>query len=250
MWLVFDCNHHTLYNIYNFFFNWWPYITFWSDTVFLQVCVIYLFLLILLSKNIYYVLLYLFIQIFFLGVYLAVFNLEFFTGFLWVIEGTIIFIFLLVLFYVNFKGYINSYDMNIFFYNKVIYSLVLAYFSLLVYSMEESYILDTLITTHIWDDFYEATYNSNMNEFTQLLLSYYSFNSLGFVIIGIILLVGSVVCVNLYRVNKNFSLYSYNGFFSFFSFFSDLVSYSFIRKQNLHNQNLGVPSTKLFKKKN
>ena len=88
-----------------------------------------------------------------------------------------------------------------------------------------------------------------MNEFTQLLLSYYSFNSLGFLIIGVILLIGSVVCVNLFKVNKNYRLYSYNSFFSFFSFFLDTINYNFIRKQNLHNQNISVPSTRIFKKK-
>lgn len=191
-----------------------------------------------------------FLQIFFLGVHLAVFNLEFFTGFLWVLEGTIIFIFLLVLFYVNFKGYINSYDMNIFFYNKAVYPLVLFYFSLLLNSVDESYVLYSFISTFVWDDYYESIYNTNMNEFTQLLLSYYSFSSLGFATVGIILLVGSVVCVNLYKVNKVFRVHPYDSFFSFFSFFSDSVSYSFIRKQNLHYQNLGTSSTTLFKKKN
>jgi len=109
--------------------------------------------------------------------------------------------------------------------------------------------LNIFITSLVWDDYYEAVYNSNMNEFTQLLLSYYSFNSLGFLIIGIILLIGSVICVNLYKVNNNFKIYKYNNFFSFFSYFSDMVNYSFIRKQNLHLQNLNIPSTKLFKKK-
>lgn len=192
---------------------------------------------------------YLFIQIFFFGVYLAVANLEFFTGFLWVIEGTIIFIFLLLLLYVNFKGYINSYDMNIFFFNKSIYFITILLFSIFFYNTCESYLTNNFIVSFFWDDYYESIYNTNMNEFTQLLLSYYSFNSLGFVIIGLILLIGSVVCVNLFKVNKNYRLYTYNSFFAFFSFFTDIVNYNFIRKQNLNNQNMGVPSTKIFKKK-
>ena len=192
---------------------------------------------------------YLFIQIFFFGVYLAVANLEFFTGFLWVIEGTIIFIFLLLLLYVNFKGYINSYDMNIFFFNKSIYFITILLFSIFFYNTCESYLTNNFIVSFFWDDYYESIYNTNMNEFTQLLLSYYSFNSLGFVIIGLILLIGSVVCVSLFKVNKNYRLYTYNSFFAFFSFFTDIVNYNFIRKQNLNNQNMGVPSTKIFKKK-
>ena len=215
----------------------------------MQVCFLYLFFLIVVSKNIYYVLLYLFIQIFFFGIYLAIANLEFFTGFLWVLEGTIVFVFLLLLLYVNFKGYINSYDINIFFFNKTIYFLTIFFFSLFFYSSEENMLFNNTIGTLFWDDYYEAIYNANMNEFTQLLLSYYSFNSLGFLIIGVILLIGSVVCVNLFKVNKNYRLYSYNSFFSFFSFFLDTINYNFIRKQNLHNQNISVPSTRIFKKK-
>jgi len=210
----------------------------------------YIFFLIIVSKNIYYVLLYLFIQIFFFGVYLAIANLEFFTGFLWVIEGTIIFIFLLLLLYVNFKGYINSYDMNIFFFNKSVYFITILLFSIFFYNTCESYLTNNFTVSFFWDDYYESIYNTNMNEFTQLLLSYYSFNSLGFIIIGLILLIGSVVCVNLFKVNKNYRLYTYNSFFAFFSFFTDIINYNFIRKQNLNNQNLGVPSTKIFKKKN
>lgn len=249
MWLVFDYNDF-IYNIYTYIFNWWPYITFWSDTLFIQFCFIYVFFLIAISKNIYYVLLYLFIQIFFFGIFLSIFNLEFFTGFLWVIEGTIIFIFLLMLFFINFKGYINKFDVNIFYFNKVVYFFLVFFFSILFSNFQENYLLDNFIISFVWDDYYESIYNSNMNEFSQLLLSYYSFNSIGFLIIGIILLIGSVVCVNLFKVNKNFRLYSYNNFFSFFSFFTDLVNFTFIRKQNLHNQNLATPSTRLFKKKN
>ena len=168
---------------------------------------------------------------------------------MWVIEGTIIFIFLLVLLYINFKGYINNYDLNIFVFNKYIYIFCIFTFSLFFFNVEENYTINNLLI-FFWDDYYESVFNTNMNEFTQLLLSYYTFNSLSFLIIGLILLIGSVVCVNLFKVNKNYRLYPYNGFFSFFSFFLDSVNYNFLRKQNLNNQNITVPSTKLFKKKN
>lgn len=249
MWLVYSDYNYIFYNLYNFFLNWWPYLTFWSDIFFMQVCFIYLFFLIIMSKNIYYVLLYLFIQVFLFGVYLGVSNLEFFTGFLWVIEGTIVFIFLLLLLYINFKGYINSYDMNIFFFNKSVYFFTILFFSVFFYNIEESYLINLFMVTPLWDDYYESIYNTNMNEFTQLLLSYYSFNSIIFIIVGLLLLIGSIVCVNLFKVSKNYRLYTYNSFFSFFSLFTDVVNYNFIRKQNLNNQNMGTPSTKLFKKK-
>ena len=88
-----------------------------------------------------------------------------------------------------------------------------------------------------------------MNDFTCLLISYYSINSFEFLIVGLILLIGSVLCVNLYKSNKNVRLQSYGNFFNFFNFFVDSVNYNFIRKQNLTNQNRAIPSSRIFKKK-
>jgi hypothetical protein len=88
-----------------------------------------------------------------------------------------------------------------------------------------------------------------MNDFSVLLIAYYTVNSLELLIIGLILLVGSVVCVNLHKINKNKRIESYGNFFSFFNFFKDSVNFIFTRKQNLHNQNFYTPSNKIFKKK-
>jgi hypothetical protein len=88
-----------------------------------------------------------------------------------------------------------------------------------------------------------------MNDFSVLLLSYYTINSLEFIIMGIILLIGSIVCVNLHKINRNKRVQSYDNFFSFFNFFKDSVNFVFTRRQNLHNQNIYTPSSKIFKKK-
>ncbi len=112
-------------NLYsNLFLFWWPWISISSDVFLLQFIILYLLFLILSSKNIYYILLYLFLEIFAFGVYLAILQLELFTGFLWVLEATVVFIFLIVLFYTNFKGYINDFDTKIFFFNKYAYAVV------------------------------------------------------------------------------------------------------------------------------
>jgi hypothetical protein len=88
-----------------------------------------------------------------------------------------------------------------------------------------------------------------MNDFSVLLISYYTVNSLEFLIIGCILLIGSIICVNLHKMNKNKRVESYGNFLTFFNFFKDSVNYIFTRKQNLHNQNIATPSSKIFKKK-
>ena len=88
-----------------------------------------------------------------------------------------------------------------------------------------------------------------MNDFSILLVAYYSVNSLELIIVGFILLIGSVVCVNLHKINKNTNVESFSNFFSFFNFFKDSVNFIFTRKQNLHNQNIYTPSSKIFNKK-
>ena len=233
----------------NLFLYWWPWISFSTDVFILQFFIFYLLYLILNTKNIYYTLLYIFIQFFIFGIYLGLMQLELFTGFLWVIECTVIFIFLIILFYVNFKGYINDFYSKIYFFNKYVYILVFFLINLIYFYDFENYIWEELNMFYYWDDFYESIINSNMNDFSVLLLSYYTINSLEFIIMGIILLIGSIVCVNLHKINRNKRVQSYDNFFSFFNFFKDSVNFVFTRRQNLHNQNIYTPSSKIFKKK-
>ena len=88
-----------------------------------------------------------------------------------------------------------------------------------------------------------------MNDFSLFLLSYYTFNTLEFVLIGLILLLCSIVCVNLFKVNKNDINNNINDFINIFDFFLNNVSFVFLRKQNLTNQNLTLPSIRFLKKK-
>lgn len=239
-----------LFTIYsNLFLYWWPWISISSDIFLLQSVILYILLLILNSKNIYYILLYVFLEIFVFGIYLSLLQLELFTGFLWVIECTVVFIFLIVLFYTNFKGYINDFDSKIFMFNKYAYVMVFFFLNTMYFYDSEGYVWEELNIFLFWEDFYEALSNNSANDFSALAVSYYSTNSLEFLFIGVILLVGSIVCVNLYKTNKNKRVESYGNFLTFFNFFKDSVGYIFIRKQDLQNQSSTTPSSKVFKKK-
>lgn len=177
--------------------------------------------------------------------------MEFFTGFLWLIECVVFFSLLLLLFYINTTGNFNKINYN---FVKIlttgsIFGLVsiFTYFSL--FSEFEYFIPNELNINFLWDDFYEAFNNNVMNDATSLLISYYFVNSFEFIILIIILLFGSVVCVNLNRCNKDFKLPKYNTLLSVFNFFKDWVDAVFIRKQNLTDQELNVSSTRTFNKK-
>lgn len=228
--------------------SWWPWISLWSDLWLLQFCIIYLFFLLLFSNNVYYLLLYLFLELFYFGLFLALIQMELFTGFLWVLECTVIFIAVLLLFYLNYTGYEKKRkNLTQYYYYSLFFIIILFNYD---YPSEfENYIPIELNLYDLWDDFYESLYNPQMNDFMGLFLSYYYLNSFEFLLVGFLLLIGSVACVMLFKSNKINRVLNYDFFFKVFNFFIDFVDYLFIRKQNLMRQNNAIPATKIFKKK-
>lgn len=88
-----------------------------------------------------------------------------------------------------------------------------------------------------------------MNDFMALTLAYYSLNSIEFILVGYLLLMGSVLCVALNKIQKNSKINGNFEFLNFFNFFSSFLNYSFLRKQSLNEQATYQPSLRLFKKK-
>jgi len=80
------------------------------------------------------------------------------------------------------------------------------------------------------DNFFESLYNSNNNDLFGFLISYCSLNGTELVIIGFLLLVGSVICVNFNKYSKNISLQNCNSFLKVFNFFEDFITFCFLRK--------------------
>lgn len=100
-----------------------------------------------------------------------------------------------------------------------------------------------------WDDFYETLGNTNVNDFTAFLISYYTINSYLLLTIAFLILIGSLVCVNLnklVRINKVKNLHQ---LFQYYNFFKTNLSFSFIRQQNLVLQEKQIAATRIFKKK-
>jgi len=174
--------------------------------------------------------------------------MDLFIGFLWIIELTIIFISVLLLFYLNYSGYSKSAnnDAYTYYYCGLFCSLLLNY----DYPGEfENYIPIAFNTFELWEDYYEALNNSIMNDFTGLLFGYYSINSFELILVGILLLIGSVSCVNLNKMTRLTSVERYVTLFKLFDFFNEFIDYIFMRKQNLNKQTKTRGNTKIFKKK-
>ncbi len=183
-----------------------------------------------------------------MGIYLSVFQMELFTAFLWLIECSVLFVFLLLLFYINIKG-VFTYTINQNHY--YIFSLLLFIYVLLVGNFNDfdNFFKVDLNFYGLIDNYYESLNNVVSNDLFGFSISYYFLNAVEFLFIGFLLLIGSVVCVNLYLFNKNVRAQNVNSYFYVFSFFFDFTSFLFLRKQNLFKQGNNKPNLKIFKRK-
>jgi len=223
--------------------SWWPWVDFLNEIFIIQIILLIVYMYIINYSSVYYTLLYVFILFFLFGVSLSTFQLELFTAFLWLIECSVIFVFLLLLFYLNTKNiYVHT---NKFFYNYVFVVVYLVYICVICIKSQQF----NLTTYSILDNSYESIFNLIQNDLFVFFISYYTLNNIEFIFIGFLLLIGSIICVNLYVVNKNSRVQNYNSFLSVFNFFLDMCSFSFLRKQNLNKQGNVKASLKIFLKK-
>ncbi len=237
-------------NSFNFFFFNILNLNFIFEVFFFQIIFVYLLYLLYNQNNVYYTFLYFFLIFIYLGLFISFIQFELFTGFLWVVEGTVVFIFMLLLFFLNVEGNYFKISLN---YYKYIYIFILFLIFLFFFkNLSLSLIEETVIFLNfidLWDDYYEALNNKNMNDFLLLFISYYSINSIEFILLGILLLIGSIICVNLNKIQKSSKLNKLDHFFTVFNKYKDFYNYSFLRKQNLTNQANSLVSLRVYKKK-
>ena len=230
-----------------FFINYWlPWFNFILESFILQYFILYVIVLLYCSNNIYYVLLYSIFIAFWLGIFLAFYGVELFTAFLWLVELSVFFVFLLLLFFLNIKGFFSFNGMYI--YTYIYLYVILFYFLCVIYTTSDVSLNDFSFSM-IYEDYYQAFSNSITNDFFGIYISYYYINFLVFLVVGLILLVGSVFCITLFNVNSKVGVSKYFQFFKIFNFFDDFVSFFFLRKQNLTKQGAVRESVRVFKKK-
>lgn len=217
-----------------------------------QFFIVYVIFLISINNSLYYSLLYIFVEIILFGLFICLYQMELFTGFLWVAEFTIVFIAILLLFYLNVDGLALKFNTSI---NVLLYYIPSILVLVLSFSLDslQEYELFTYIELNIidlFDDYYEAFNNNALNDFIALTISYYSINGIEFIIIGLLLLLGSLACINIYKSNKNLVILKQSNILDTFDFFKDFINFSFIRKQDLNNQSSLNPSLRYIKKIN
>lgn len=156
-----------------------------------------------------------------------------------------------MLFYLNVFGNINKNLSNIysFKYAGLVISTLFIISNYIFPSELEFYIPIELNYNLLWDDYYESLFNDRMNDIFGLFISYYLLNSFEFIIIGVLLLVASVVCVNLNKFMRNIKAGNYYELITIFDIFKDFTKFIFMRKQNLSDQNNHEAFIRIFKKK-
>lgn len=173
--------------------------------------------------------------------------MELFTGFLYVIEITVVFMLLLVLFYLNFKGSTpatkSSYRYLYFIFSSVILLIPM------IYSEKESYLHQAFNSIDLWDNYYDSLYNLAMNDFIGLYISYYFINSYEFILIGWMLFLGSILCITVFNLVGAAKSTNHNLLKKFMSFFFSSLDFYFLRKQNLVNQSNAQPGIRVIKNK-
>lgn len=210
---------------------------------------VYNFTLLIRSRNTYYSLLYLFIELVLFGIFICLYQMELFAGFLWVAEGTVLLVFLILLIYLNAEGFDRRNFFFISWRGWMVVGFVIVGSGFIGSHLIEggNYFLMEYVV--VWDDFYESLNNININDFSLLFLSYYNVNSFEFVLFAVLLFVGTMVCVVIFKSFYTFKLITLTTFFNSFHLFDDKISYNFLRQQNLHKQGMMTASNRIMRKK-
>jgi hypothetical protein len=227
--------------------NFFEFSNLFSEVFFMQIAILLNIILLLFIRNTFYTLLYFFIFTFQIGLFISFFQMELFTGFLYVLEITAVFIMLIVMFYLNFKGN-STFNKN---YNFVIciYVLLTVLLFPTFYTECELYLPNLFNCIDIWDNYYESINNYYLNDFIGLYLSYFLINSFELIIMGFILFLGSILCIVIFNLagftkNNNYILFK-----NFINFYFKLLDFYFLRKQNLIKQNMYQPGLRIIKNK-
>ena len=125
-----------------------------------------------------------------------------------------------------------------------IFLLVIVDFS---YQQESNFWL-VLNFIYIFDNYYESVFNLIQNDLFGFIISYYFLNIVEFLIVGLLLLIGSFLCVNLFQFSKKTRVQNYTNYTNIFNFYKDFSSFFFLRKQNLFKQGNAKATLKIFKK--
>ena len=162
-------------------------------------------------------------------------------------ECSVVLVFLLLLFFINVSGFFETTVSSSFV--LVYVCVILFYLNLIdVYQEQDTSLQINIYQNNLTDNFYEILFNFLLNDLYGFSISYYTVNFVEYIVVGFLLLLGSVVCVNLNQIGKSMSGQNYCEFITKFKFFTDFVPFMFLRRQNLINQSNKKSFVKIYTK--
>lgn len=222
-----------------------------SEIMVLQFMFIYVYFTFFKNKGIYYSVFYFFLFIILFGFYLSIIQFDLMVAFLWLAEFVIVFISILFVFYLNIYSNLNLKNEKFFLFKYCSILIFFNIFNIFTQSFfEKEGCCNGLVNVTIFfENYYFNNYLFFLNDFNSFFFGYFFFNSVEYIIIGLLLLYGSLVSVNLYFLNKSNRVINYFDFFDTFNFFKNCCKFFFFRKQNLIDQLFDTSAIRFFKKK-
>lgn len=219
-----------------------PWLDFFSENIFMQLLILITIVFFKTVRSFFYKLVYMSLLVFWFGIVLAYLNIELLSGFLWVVELSVIFIFIIFLFYLN-------YTSNLAEHFNVKYNFVLVIFIIaFVPFLDDYYNLDSEYS-FLYNDYYEAASNFLLNDISSIYISFFLINNFLICLLGFLIFLASMLCVNLLFFSKLTLVNSSKALLKTYNFFLDLLDVSVFRSQNMTSQQSTKPKLKFFRKK-
>lgn len=229
---------------------WFPWFCLTTEQVLLQFLLLFSLFSSFTSLNYLHVLINFVIFIFLVGFELSFMQVGLFLGFFWVIEFTVIFIIVLLILYLNTKLILPSKPLKMSLL-RVQAVMLLGLFCLpipFICNLDNA-VMQSLFVYYPIDNVYLSLSIKQKNDFIGLFFSYYHLNSMVFLLVGILLFIGSLVCVTLNVLLRSLKKKEGAAFSTSFNFFSTHTNYLILRRQSLVSQSFNQPATKSTLKK-
>lgn len=233
---------------YKSIYLWFPWASFFTYTTIIGLLYLLTLLSIYNTDNTYYVVLYLIFLIFLVASTLVSLDLDIFAGLLLLIESVVILMLFFLIIYLN--PNISNTNKMAKWKLHVCLLFVLSIVSVYSYPTIGLYIFSPFsLSANFYDEFYEALHESTNNDLLGIFINLYITDSILMVIIGLLLLIGSIICVVLVSFFIKLRNSSFKNFLNIFNIMKTCYSFIFLRKQNLSKQARSTSSSRIFEKK-
>lgn len=227
----------------------WPTLLYFYDFFIINIGIMYIGLLLYLEYNIFYLMGYFFLEIFFIGIFLNLYQIDILVAFFWLSELTIIFIFMFFLISLNYTIVLNTLNNFLKNYFAIGFTFFFMYYFLMHLITEYNFFLFKTNIFDLWEQYYDSINNNILNDLFIFFLIYFFFNGYEFLLLMFLLLLSTILCVKFNNFIFQYKIFNEENNKLNLLFFENYFNFFFLRKQNLIKQMFSLPFTQLLFKK-